>query len=728
MNESAAIPIVFDLVKDCESYRDQLSTERIRAMEYYDGVMRDTPSDEGRSKVVSRDVRAMVKKVLPAVVRTIMGNDQVVEYKPGGKGDEQQAGQATDYINHVVLPESKGYDAIHDAVHDALRLRNGILKAWYDDSVKVSFSRHSGLTDEAFVQLAQDDSVDVIEHTEREEMVDTPDGPIPVKVHDAKIKRRVPQGRIMAACVPLEEFLIHPDATCIEDSPIVGQKTRLRRTDLVSMGYDKDVIYALPIAGADSMEEDVERQSRREENTTDKTAPDPALQEVDYYELYVRLDMDDDGIAELRRMCFAGGVGEKNLLDNEECDEVQFYDIVAERRPHQWEGNSVADDIAEVQRIKTVLLRQTLDNIYWQNNLQPIVQEGTVENMNAVMNPAFGLPIRVGQGVDVRAAVGYNQVPFMAKDSFAMLEYLDNEATDRTGISDASSGMAPDALQNMTAKATALIEQAGIGQTEMMVRTIAQGLKGFFKGLLRLVIRHQDVPRTVRLRDDWVTFDPRQWNAEMDCVVNTGLGAGTRERDMLVMQQVIMIQEKLLAGFGPDNPFIKPENVFNAVSKLVEAAGLRTPGMYFTEPNPEEVQAKLEAMRNQPNPEEMKIKAQMELEQFKAQMAEKTTMAKMQADANKEKAQMEADLIVKQKEIEATTIAQREALQADAIKEAQRIAFEREKLAAEIMLERERMDREDARAEKQRQSDIAKAQAASIGKAFEKNDNAKAAA
>ena len=43
---------------------------------------------------------------------------------------------------------------------------------------------------------------------------------------------------------------------------------------------------------------------------------------------------------------------------------------------------------------------------------------------------------------------------------------------------------------------------------------------------------------------------------------------------------------------------------------------------------------------------------------------------------------------------------------------AQRIGFEREKLAAEIMLERERMDREDARAEKQRQSDIAKAQAA----------------
>jgi len=42
---------------------------------------------------------------------------------------------------------------------------------------------------------------------------------------------------------------------------------------------------------------------------------------------------------------------------------------------------------------------------------------------------------------------------------------LRQEATDRTGISDASSGMAPDALQNMTAKATALVEQAGSRET-----------------------------------------------------------------------------------------------------------------------------------------------------------------------------------------------------------------------------------------------------------------------
>ncbi len=33
-----------------------------------------------------------------------------------------------------------------------------------------------------------------------------------------------------------------------------------------------------------------------------------------------------------------------------------------------------------------------------------------------------------------------------------------------------------------------------------------------------------------------MTFDPRHWNAGMDATVNTGLGAGARERDMRMIQ------------------------------------------------------------------------------------------------------------------------------------------------------------------------------------------------
>ena len=670
------------LVREAERHMESLSKDRIRANEYYQGTMIDTPSDKGKSAMVKRLIRSHIKKVLPSITRTILNSDQAVEFIPQNPEDDESSQQATDYINMVIMPESDGRQAIYDAVHDALLLRNGILKWWYDARKSVQIGTHTGLPDEAFFELAGADDVDVLEHTERQEMVEQGEQSAMVTVHDCKIRRTVTNRRVRAAAVPRERFLIHPDAVSLDDSLITGEKTTLRKSDLVAMGYPKQRIMDLPMAGEDDVEESI----RRDKSVDGETEQGPN-QEVDYYDLFVRVDMDGDGIAELHHMCFAGSVDEEHLLMDEECDDVQYADIAVMRQPHQWEGISLADDLFDLQRVETVLLRQTLDNIYWQNNPQPTVQAGAVKNMDAVYNPEFGLPIEVNQGVDVRAAMGFNTVPFVATNSFAMLEYMDNEAQERTGVSDASSGLAPDALQNMTAKASAMIEAQGIGQTEMMVRTVADGLKRFFSGLLKMVIKHQDIPRTVRLRNDWVQFDPRDWNAAMDCTVNTGLGAGTRERDLMMMQQVMMVQEKLLMAFGPDNPFVKPDQIYNATAKMIEAAGLKTVDLYFTEPDPQEVQAKLEAVKNAPHPDQMKVEAQMQIEQAKMQGAMQMKQAEMQAEmqaeqarmvasTQKERAQMEADLNVKAAERQTQmTLA------------GQELAFKREELAANMRLE-----------------------------------------
>jgi len=733
MQDADLCKVVQSLVRDCEAYRVIQQPDRLRAMEYFDGEMKDTPSDDGRSKVVSRDVRGEVKKVLPSVIRIILGNDKVVEYQPNQQGDEAAADQATDYINSLVFPESDGPNAVHDAIDDALRLRNGIIKWWQDKKIEVKYSEHSGLDDMAFTQLVSDDAVEVLEHTARQETIETPHGVMPVPVHDCRIRRKITKSCPKLAAVTPENFLMHPDALTMLDSPIIGENYRIRRSDLVAMGYDRDKVDLIPMAGANSNEQDAEATTRRREEWVRDDPASKAMEEIEYYELLARIDVDGDGIAELRRLVFAGGLNEKYLLENEPWDEINYADIVCERRPHQWEGNSVTDDVAEIQRIKTVLLRQTLDNLYWQNNQQPIVQEGKIVNPEAVTNPAFGLPIRVTAGLDVRTALGFNVVPFVADKSFQMLAYLDEEKHDRTGISDASSGMAPDALQNMTAKASAMIEQAGIGQTELMVRTIANCLKPVFRGLLKLIIQHQDQPRTVRLRNQWVEFDPRTWNADMDCTVNTGLGAGTRERDLMMMQFVLTMQEKLLAAFGPNNPFVKPDQLYNAVSKVVEAAGLKSPDMFFTKPDEQEIQALLQAQQNKPSPEQEKTQGALQIEQAKGQVQMQMFDKKMQVEASKEREQRDADLVIKQAELEKETQAKVHDAQLKAQADADKMQLEREKIASnerialakmesDAALKREEMDRADQRAEKDRESAIAQAQAASIGKAFERGE------
>ncbi|BEV44776.1 portal protein [Afipia carboxidovorans] len=726
--------VVSVLVKDAEDYRDERSHERMKAMTFFDGESKDMqkyiPADDGRSQLVSRDVRSQIKKVLPSIYRTILGNDRIVEYQPVGEGDEESAEQATDYVNVVALPECDGRQAIEDAINDAVRLRNGIIKWWLDERTDVKVSLHTGLDDMALALLTVGDDIEVIEHTARQEQVDGEQGPVETTVHDVKIRRKVTTKTPRLGAVPLENWLIHPDAVRLDDSPILGEALTLRRSDLVKMGYEKSEIWKLPAATADTTEREVEEDQRRRDIENREDAPQKALDEIDYYDLLVRVDKDGDGIAELRRMVFAGGIKAEYLLEDVEWDEVNYADIVSERRPHQWEGNSVTDDVMDIQTVNTVLLRQTADNLYWQNNLQPIVQEGKVVNPSSVLNPKFGEPIRVEAGTDVREAVGYSSVPLVADKSFAMIEFMKKEATERTGISDASSGMAPDALQNMTAKASAMVEAAGIGQTEMMVRCIASSLKPVFRGLLKLIIQHQDKPRTVRLRDKWVEYDPRTWNADMDATVNTGLGAGTRERDMLAMQQVITLQKEVLASMGPTvgMQYVTPDNLYNAISKMVEAAGLKTVSLYFSKPDPQQIQQAIQQQSSQPSPEQVKAEAALKLEQVrtqgkmqienvKVQAKQQEFGAKMQAEASKEREQRDADLATNLAEMDRQAAIDGQQIEADTLnKEADR-QVEREGMALNYQMHREKIESQEEIAARNQQAQIERAHA----QAFERD-------
>lgn len=208
-------------------------------------------------------------------------------------------------------------------------------------------------------------------------------------------------------------------------------------------------------------------------------------------------------------------------------------------------------------------------------------------------------------------------------------------------------------------------------QADAIIRSITRGgLRKAFRGLLKLVIAHADADRTVRIRGEWKRYDPRVWNVDMDCTINVGLGGGTKERDMAVLQIILGLQKEILGTIGADNPYVKPDQLYNTLARITETAGFPSADPFFTEPDMQEVAAKLAEAKNQPNPEQMKLQAQMQLEQ-----------AKMAANRDKEKSQMEADLVVKRAEIEARSQ-----------ENAEKLAIEREKLAQQERIELTRIE------------------------------------
>ena len=225
-----------------------------------------------------------------------------------------------------------------------------------------------------------------------------------------------------------------------------------------------------------------------------------------------------------------------------------------------------------------------------------------------------------------------------------------------------------------------MVNESAVARAEMLVRNLARGgIRKAFRGLLRLVIAHADQDRTVRLRGEWVQVDPRVWDAEMDCIVNVGLGAGSRDRDMAVLQQVLGIQQAVMQSLGADNPLVKPDQLYNTLKKLTETAGFASADPYFTKPDPAEIEAKKAAAAGQPTPDQIKAQTQMQIEQAKAE-----------ARRQVEEAQMQADLAVKQAEITGAAALSRQKLAHD--KEMARM-----KLELDAIKHRDQMELEWAR-------------------------------
>jgi hypothetical protein len=323
---------------------------------------------------------------------------------------------------------------------------------------------------------------------------------------------------------------------------------------------------------------------------------------------------------------------------------------VPERVPHRWKGRGLFDDIGMIQRVKTALTRQMLDNLYLQNH--PMLE--VVQNM--VVNPAALSNRKIGQPIFVKApgSIEPQVIPFVADKAFTALEYMDRVRAQRTGVSEQSMGLDPDALQNETATAVQARQAAQFARVELITRNFAEmGLKDLFRLLLRLLVKYQEKPDIIRLRNNWVPMDPSVWNADMDCVVNVGLGSGSKDRDMANLGAIAQKQEAIVERAGPANPVVNIAHLVKTYQRLAEASGIRNAESYFPDVTPEVI--KQLAQQAQQNPDAMKqqgdmqmARAKMAMEQQKAQRDAQLEQEKLQRQATIEQQQGQADLAVQQ--------------------------------------------------------------------------------
>ena len=656
MDEQQIEDIASDAVQQAVNFvESDIAEARIKSQRYFEGEV-DIGEEDGRSKIVSTKVRDTVRAIKPSLMRVFLSSENPVEFVPTSQEDVKMAEQATKYA-HWRFTELNGYRLLNDAIHDALVKKSGILKIWWEDNTEAEIHSFSNVTDEEMFAIVNEPDVEVLEHST--EIVGVEQDEMGLEMerseHSLKISRKKEKGELKIEALPPEEFVVDRNAKSIEDAYVVAHRTEMRVSDLVEMGYDFDEISNLSGLTSDDSFKDAEDFERRgyQQDEEDNTE-DVAMKKVQVTEAYMKIDKEGTGVASMYRLLLAGG--ENKLLECEAWGDVPFAVFEIDPEPHTFFGRSVADLIMNDQDTSTAMLRGLMDNVALTNSPRQGYVQGQV-NVDDLMNNEIGALVRMKSPqalVDIAT-------PFVAGQVLDAIQYMDMTVESKTGVSKASMGLDPDALQNTSATAARLQAQQGSAQIEVMARNIAEGgMKRLFKLMLNLLVENSCEETMMRLHGEFVPIDPRSWNSGMDVTVNVGIGTGREEQRQVALNQALQMQMQIWQTYGTSNGLVTMTGIRNTLGDMLALNGVKNVDRYFNPITPE-IEQQLIAQQQQQaqeNPQLSDGEALVQAEQYKADKKAEMDMLKAQIDAQKaiavddrERDALDQELIIKAAEV-----------------------------------------------------------------------------
>lgn len=605
-------------------YTSLLSEQRRKAMQYYNGQPYGNEV-EGRSQVVTTEVRDAVEGILPSLMAIFTSSDEIVRFEAQKPEDEAEAQQATDYVNYIFTRLNNGFLALYCLFKDALLQKNGYVKVYWEDYTDVSKESYEGLTDNEFYSLMQDEEIELVEHTAKPDeqaaqamamhlqqaqaqiakmppqqqqmamaqLQQFASQPKP-QLHDAVFKRTKKHGKVCVDPLPPEEVLISRETgNELAKGRFVEHRTLRTLSDIREMGYDIDDDISDYAPNADFNLERVERMkyddalAYRQDNENN----DPSTKQVWLCEAYAKVDFDGDGIAELRKVTKVG----KTILDNVEFDSLPIIGGSACPMPHKHYGQSLFDLVGDIQFIKSTITRQLLDNAYVANNGRLVALEGMVNMSDLLTARPNGIIREKAIG-----AVRRLDNPLLGAPFYNLLEYFDKVSQQRVGSTGFPNAVDPDAI-NAKAAFTNRFAEGAMERINLMARILGEGpVKEIFWKILELTSKHENKAQVVKLRGKWVPIDPRGWKDRFHMTVTVGLGTGSQQTILQGAMGILQIQDGMVK-MGLVNRVVSEKNIFEAGRKYAKAVFPKDGDAFFSDPTG------LPPAQPPPNPDLIKI-------------------------------------------------------------------------------------------------------------------------
>lgn len=621
----------------------QLAQERALAIARYNQELYGDEV-EGRSQLVSSELRDTVETVVPQLMRIFLGGDVICEFDPETQQDVAGAKQESRYVNFVVTQRNAAFQVFGNWFRDALLCKNGYVKAWWESRSDIRVEPYKGLSDDGLKQIQADDAVEITEQKDYPGPMD-PMQP-PMMLHDIKVRRVKKTEYVRVDNIPGEEIRVHvstrgPD---LRDAVYVEHRSNKTLSEIRQMGYDVPDDWAgIMTDGMLDMEAQARDRFQEMMAASDETS-DPAMRRATFREVWIRVDMDDDGVAELRRICIVGN----HVLHDEECEFIPIACITPVIQPHRHIGYGYYDFLRDIESATTAMLRNFFDNIYLANNGRYGVDVDKVNVDDMLISRPGGIVRTRG---DPTAAIFPLTHPSMSDAAARGMEYLASWKKSATGVVMDSGAISSDVLSKAPASSIAQVVSVWQARVEGVARCFAEtGIQELFRIVHAITQQNSTQAEKVQISGQWIEVDPREWVKRTSLTVTVGLGTGSKEAKLAFLQQVAAGQQQ-----GLQIGIAKPQNLYETALEMMKEGGYKDGARFWTDPSKEQpqppqkdplVQAEEVKAQTAMQLEPMKLQAQAAIEDKKTQnnMQQAQLEAQMSAELEKYKIEKQAEL------------------------------------------------------------------------------------
>lgn len=613
----------------------EIQQNRATLLDYYN--QREYGDEiEGQSKFVTSDVSDVIEGMLPQLLRMFTQGKHIAKFVSTSDAYYKEAEQKTAYANWAFGQQNSSVELLYGMFKDALLQYTGCLKVTWCDEEEREEENYEGLNEQELMALQMDENYEV---KKVEDVTEIDEIPIPQEGMEAMQVQRYfnvegervnNTGHVQYDCIPPDELLVARRARDWDRPAFIAQRSPKTRSELIEMGFDRETVMSL---GKDEEVDNTVKISRNynlEEDGDSNPTGDRSKDLIYLSECYLDMDVDEDGISEYWQVMFAEG----QVLEKTRVDDHPFCVCVPVPMPHRAIGSCPAEQVADIQFLKSTLVRQMLNNIYSTNYNRVIVNERV--DLDDLLTPRAGGVIRVdGQGPvgdSVTPMVTANQVEQILQS----IEYVDSMREVRTGITRYNQGLDTESL-NKTATGFQGIRDMSQLRIELIARIFADGgVKKVFERTIELAQKHQNDAVEIKVTGETLMIDPREWKNKTECRLDVGLGAGDR-MEKLGNLNFIYTQQKELKEKG--SMLVDEAKMYQTLDKLCVESGLKSAESYFndvSQPN-EVLQAQNEQMQfiiQQMQQQIQQLSAGnplAEAEQIKQQAANQREMAKIEA-------------------------------------------------------------------------------------------------